>query len=201
MASEFPPSNVTETVKSIADILKRRKETVSVSEAACGGLLSAYLVSVPGASEWFHGGTLVYSLKSRLKLSGWSEEDILNYTGPSEKVVLRLARNLRMDLGSTYVLSETGIAGPVLQLQDKEGKSIYSNEDIGTVFLGIAYPGGEVSTFKKTTSSDRSFNMQEFAKAGLEFFLEELKKLEANESKESDKENVENGHKEKKQKV
>lgn len=201
MASEFPPSNVTETVKSIADILKRRKETVSVSEAACGGLLSAYLVSVPGASEWFHGGTLVYSLKSRLKLSGWSEEDILNYTGPSEKVVLRLARNLRMDLGSTYVLSETGIAGPVLQLQDKEGKSIYSNEDIGTVFLGIAYPGGEVSTFKKTTSSDRSFNMQEFAKAGLEFFLEELKKLEANESKESHKENVENGHKEKKQKV
>ncbi|ODQ60096.1 hypothetical protein WICANDRAFT_16297, partial [Wickerhamomyces anomalus NRRL Y-366-8] len=166
--SEFPPSNVTETVKSIADILKRRKETVSVSEAACGGLLSAYLVSVPGASEWFHGGTLVYSLKSRLKLSGWSEEDILNYTGPSEKVVLRLARNLRMDLGSTYVLSETGIAGPVLQLQDKEGKSIYSNDDIGTVFLGIAYPGGEVSTFKKTTSADRSFNMQEFAKAGLE---------------------------------
>lgn len=203
MASQFPPSSVTDTVRAIAEILKRRKETISVSEAACGGLLSAYLVSVSGASDWFHGGTLVYSLKSRLKLSGWSEEDILNYTGPSEKVVLRLARNLRMDLGSTYVLSESGIAGPVLQLQDNEGKSIYSNEDIGTVYLGIAKPDGEVSTFKKTGSTDRSLNMEEFARVGLEFFLEELKKADSEEQKEKDEEKSvsSNGHIDKKQKV
>lgn len=205
MTTPFPPLSVIDTVRSIAAILKRRKETVAVSEAACGGLLSAYLVSVPGASEWFHGGTLVYSLKSKLKLSGWSEEDILNYTGPSEKVVLRLARNLRMDLGSTYVLSETGIAGPVLQCQDKEDKSLYSNKDIGTVYLGIAYPGGEVSTVKKTASSDRSSNMQEFARFGLDFFLQELEKLEQEEKEKSDEqekaEDAQNGHKDKKQKV
>jgi len=203
MAPQFPPADVTGTVKSIAEILKRRKETISASEAACGGLLSAYLVSVPGASEWFHGGTLVYSLKSRLKLSGWSEEDILNYTGPSEKVVLRLARNLRMDLGSTYVLSETGIAGPVLQLEDKEGQSIYSDEDIGTVYLGVAFPGGEVSTVKKTSFRDRSLNMQEFAKSGLEFFLDVLTKIDAKEAEKDSAEanEVEDDHKDKKQKV
>ncbi|CCH43743.1 putative competence-damage inducible protein [Wickerhamomyces ciferrii] len=211
MSAQFPPSDVTEIVEEIASILIKRGETISVSEAACGGLLSAYLVSVPGASQWFHGGTLVYSLKSRLKLSGWSEEDILNYTGPSEKVVLRLARTLRMDLGSTYVLSETGIAGPVIQAQDETGKSVYTNEDIGTVFLGVASPNGESSTVKRTLSNDRSKNMQEFAKFGLEFILDELKKAEGKDGEKDDNGKDDNekddsktngdSHKDKKQKV
>jgi PncC family amidohydrolase len=175
MAS-FPSEEVSTTVNKIAQILKRRKETVSVSEAACGGLLSAYLVSVPGASQWFHGGTLVYSLKSRLKLSGWSEEDIMNYTGPSEKVALRLARNLRIELGSTYVISETGVAGP---LNQGNNKTLFDDEDVGTVFLGISTPLGEKSKVHKTGSGDRAKNMQEFARCGLQFFLEELESIDS----------------------
>lgn len=179
----FPPESIAETVKEIAEILKRRKETISVSEAACGGLLSAYLVSVPGASNWFHGGTLVYSLKSRLKLSGWSQEDINNYTGPSEKVVLKLARNLRVDLGSTYVLSETGIAGPLIENnKHTESQLLFADKDIGTVYLGVSTPSGEKSkVYKSGNNADRSFNMQEFARVGLEFFLEELKRIENEE--------------------
>jgi PncC family amidohydrolase len=196
----FPPEEVTSTVQRIADILKRREETISVSEAACGGLLSAYLVSVPGASNWFHGGTLVYSLKSRLKLGGWSQEDIDNYTGPSEKVVLRLARNLRIDLGSTYVLSETGIAGPLIQTANKESTKFFADEDIGTVYLGVATPEGEVSKIHKTGNvEDRSSNMQEFAKIGLEFFLTELERIDQSEGKESKHDDTESTKK--KQKV
>ena len=97
MSAEFPPTRAKELVDKISRILKNRDETIAVSEAACGGLLSSYLVSIPGASQWFHGGTLVYSLKSRLKLSGWSQKDIDNYTGPSVDVALRLARNLRLE--------------------------------------------------------------------------------------------------------
>lgn len=182
----FPPESVVETVTEIASLLKKRKETISVSEAACGGLLSAYLVSVPGASRWFHGGTLIYSLKSRLKLGGWSQEDIDSYTGPSEKVVLRLARNLRIDLGSTYVLSETGVAGPLVDPNDPNYQSFFANENIGTVYLGIATPDGEKSKIHKTGNiEDRSFNMQEFARIGLEYFLEELKKIDNKEDEES----------------
>lgn len=194
MSHGFPPDSVSETVSKIAEILKRRNETISVSEAACGGLLSAYLVSVPGASNWFHGGTLVYSLKSRLKLSGWSEEDIMNYTGPSEKVALRLARNLRIELGSTYVISETGIAGPISEDQ----KTVFANEDIGTVYLGISTPQGEKTRIHKTKSGDRASNMQEFAQYGLEFFLEELIRIDKESAGNGDNEEGKDGQRKKK---
>lgn len=189
----FPSQDVAVTVNRIATLLKRRNETVSVSEAACGGLLSAYLVSVPGASQWFHGGTLVYSLKSRLKLSGWSEEDIMSYTGPSEKVALRLARNLRIELGSTYVISETGVAGPVEQQSasdEPSAKPMFANEDIGTVYLGMSTPLGEKTEVHKSGLTDRSQNMQLFAQYGLEFFLKELERIDEEESK-----NLENNSK------
>ncbi|KAH3672397.1 hypothetical protein WICMUC_004233 [Wickerhamomyces mucosus] len=173
----FPPESIIPIVQEISQILISRNETISVSEGACGGLLSAYLVSLQGASDWFQGGTLLYSLNSRLKLSGWSRTDIDNYTGPSEKVALRLARNLRIELGSTYVLSETGIASEAVHKRKEFAGAI------GTVYLGISTPNGEISKVTNTGNEDRQINMQEFAKLGLEFFLEELKKIVENENK------------------
>lgn len=168
---DFPPHEIQTLVGKISSLLIARNETISVAEAACGGLLSAYLISIPGASKFFHGGTLIYSLKSRLKLSGWESQDILNYTGPSEQVVLRLARNLRIELGSTYVLSESGFAGPSLQI---EGSTYGDELEIGTVFLGISGPSGDRSQKCMTECGDRSKNMQLFARLGLEFLLKEL---------------------------
>lgn len=171
----FPPERIGELVEKISELLIERNETLSVSEAACGGLLSAYLVSIPGASRFFQGGTLVYSLKSRLKLSGWDEKDISNYTGPSEKVLLRLARNLRMELGSTYVLSETGFAGPSTVIREYE--NVPHTEDIvGRVYLGISSPNGDRSCIRETGVDERSNNMELFAQYGLEFLLEELER-------------------------
>ncbi|CAN6656046.1 hypothetical protein TRVA0_028S01574 [Trichomonascus vanleenenianus] len=167
LAMEFPPSEVKPVVARIAEILNERKETIAIAEAACGGLISAYLVSVPGASSWYHGGTLTYSLKSRLKLSGWSEQEVQSYTGPSEPVAQRLARNLKLELGSTYALSETGWAGPTAD----------DNSEIGTVYFAIATPKGEVSIHASTGSSSREANMAEFALRALRFLQNYLEKL------------------------
>lgn len=168
---DFPPQRAVELVTKISEILKQRHETIAVSEAACGGLLSSYLVSVPGASEWFYGGTLVYSLKSRLKLSGWDTKDIENYTGPSTKVALRLARNLRLELGATYTLSETGYASesPFSMGNDPDAAS-----KTGMVYFGISGPDKDISKVYKTGTKDRCENMQLFALNGLEFLLQEL---------------------------
>lgn len=169
----FPPPDVKLLVEEIASILRSRNQTVAISEAACGGLLSAYLVTVPGASNFYIGGKLVYSLKQRLKLSGSTDEEIINYMGPSELVALKLARTTKYELGSTYVLSETGFAGPStdLHLLTK-----LANAEVGTVYLGLSGPSGDVSCFRETKSKDRSVNMTEFARLGLVFLLEELMK-------------------------
>lgn len=189
----FPPPEITDIVLEIASILRSKNQTLAISEAACGGLISAYIVSVPGASDFYIGGKLLYSLKQRLKLSGWSDEEIANYMGPSEQVALKLARTARYELGSTYVLSETGFAGPSTDLhlsnRRKEGTSLTddakkSNSDdystvapnVGTVFLGFTGPTGDFSTEKEFGNQDRSKNMTDFAKFALEFLLEQLRK-------------------------
>lgn len=179
---EFPPRDVREVVSKIAEILRRRNQTLAVSEAACGGLLSAYLVSVPGASDFYIGGKLVYSLRQRLKLSGWSDSEISTYTGPSEQVALKLARTTKYELGSTYVLSETGFAGPTTNLHlETERLRDSSNKDVevGVVYLGLYGPSGELSTNHHTHSTDRAENMVEFARLGLQFLLKLLQEQSA----------------------
>ncbi|AAS52785.1 AER101Wp [Eremothecium gossypii ATCC 10895] len=166
VSTDFPPPRARQLVEEVARELCARGATVAVSEAACGGLLSSFLVSVPGASRWFHGGTLVYSLKSRLKLSGWSQADIASYTGPSPAVALRLARNLRFELGATYVLSETGYASAATP----------ADPPAGTAHFGVAGPAGDASWTYVSGCADRRANMQLFAERGLECLLEMIRR-------------------------
>ncbi|CUM67809.1 uncharacterized protein PRCAT00005515001 [Priceomyces carsonii] len=172
---EFPAADVQVLVTQIADILRARNETLAISEAACGGLLSAYIVSVPGASDFYIGGKLLYLLKQRLKLSGWSETDIADYMGPSEQVALKLARTTKYELGSTYVLSETGFAGPSADLHLLVTPG---SDEIGKVYLGLSGPNGESSCSRNTNCRIRSQNMTQFAKMGLEFLLDELRDID-----------------------
>lgn len=173
---EFPSQDIKDLVTKISQRLRERGETLAISEAACGGLISACLVSMPGASDFYIGGKLVYSLKQRLKLSGWSDKDIDNYMGPSEQVALRLARTTKYELGSTYVLSETGFAGPTANLH--LNKFDDNLQKVGTVYLGLSGPRGEASCTRNTGSIERSQNMVSFAKMGLEFLLEQLQETE-----------------------
>lgn len=134
-------------------------------------MLLAYLVSVPGASDFYIGGKLVYSVKQRLRLSGWSDSEIAAYVGPLEHVALKLARTTRYELGSTYVLSETGFAGPSTDLHLAHPNSPV---DVGTVYLGLSGSQYETCCTRQTGSSDRLTNMAEFARMGLQFFLDQL---------------------------
>lgn len=176
---DFPPKHIQTLVLEIAELLRARNHTLAISEAACGGLISAYLVSVPGASDFFLGGKLVYSLKQRLKLSGLGDDDIASYMGPLDHVVLRLARTARYELGATYVLSESGFAGPTTDLhlrQDNDKGKVA----VGTVYLGVSGPSGDVSCRRETGSNVRAQNMEQFAQLGLELLLKTLKDAESN---------------------
>ncbi|CAK9438511.1 uncharacterized protein LODBEIA_P27350 [Lodderomyces beijingensis] len=182
----FPPEDISVTVSKIAEILRSRNQTLAISEAACGGLISAYIVSVPGASDFYIGGKLLYSLKQRLKLSGWSQDEIANYMGPSEEVALKLARTAKYELGSTFVLSETGFAGPTMDLHlndDDDGNDEEQVRDtrpslVGHVFIGFTGPRGDSSTSVETGIHNRAQNMSQFAKFALEFLLDQLQKDE-----------------------
>ena len=76
----FPPAPLRPLVSKIASILTERKQSVAVAETACGGLISAALLSVPGASTYYKGGLTLYTLPSRIAYAGWTEESLKGYS-------------------------------------------------------------------------------------------------------------------------
>lgn len=144
------------------ELLLSHGHTLALSEGACGGLLSAALVAHEGASRFFDGTRMIYSLKSRLRLSGWDRERINEYTGPCVESAQRLARTLRMEFGSPWVLCETGYAGP-------------HDAGTGKAFFAVIDPQGRVRVREVDTGlKDRVANMFAFAQAAVDFLGESL---------------------------
>ncbi|HXV00768.1 MAG TPA: CinA family protein, partial [Caulobacteraceae bacterium] len=81
--------------EAIAERLKGRGQTVAVAESSSGGLISAALLAVPGASAYFLGGGVIYTGKARMALLGLRREDVAGMRSSSEPYALLLARTAR----------------------------------------------------------------------------------------------------------
>ena len=148
----------------VAALLKERGETVAVSESAAGGIVSAALLSIAGASSYFVGGGVIYTRDARRGLLGFGEEQA-TMQGASEEYALLCARTIREKLGTTWGIGESGAAGPT--------GSRYGY-DAGHVALGVAGPT-EKALIIETGSPDREANMWAFAQGALDLLAEALK--------------------------
>lgn len=146
------------------DLLKRRGETIAVAESSSGGLISAALLAVPGASAYYRGGGVIYTAKARAALLGLSREDVEGVRSASEPYARILAIRARDHLGADWAVSETGAAGP-------SGNPY--GDAAGHTCLAIAGPIERVTTLD-TGLSDRVANMRLFAKAALTLLVEAL---------------------------
>ncbi|MGH6957664.1 MAG: CinA family protein [Caulobacteraceae bacterium] len=144
--------------EAIAERLKARKETVAVAESSSGGLISAALLAVPGASAYFVGGAVVYTGKARMALMGLRREDVAGMRSASEPYALLLARTARENLGAVWGLSETGAAGPT-------GNGY--GDAAGHTCMAVSGPV-EMALTLETGGGDRAANMEAFARAALE---------------------------------
>jgi len=106
MSDSFPPPALRQAAEDVASLLRERKETISVAETAAGGLVSAALLSTPGASRIYKGGLTLYTLDSRIAFAGWTQANIDNYDGPTPKLVEGLASSVRETLKSNYTVGE-----------------------------------------------------------------------------------------------
>ena len=96
----------------VAALLKARGETIAVAESSTGGLVSAALLAVPGASAYFQGGAVVYTRKARTALLAITESDMAGIRSASEPYAALLAHTVRTRFATTWGLAETGAAGP-----------------------------------------------------------------------------------------
>jgi PncC family amidohydrolase len=142
----------------LGDRLKARGDTVAVAESSAGGLISAALLAVPGASKYFLGGAVVYTPKARVMLMEIPREALAGMRSASEPYALLLARTARERFGATWGLSETGAAGPA-------GNGY--GDAPGHTCIAVSGPVDMALTIE-TGEADRLGNMYAFAAAALQ---------------------------------
>lgn len=144
--------------------LKARAQTLAIAESSAGGLISAALLAVPGASAYFLGGAVVYTVAARGALLGISKDQLAGIRPSTEPYARLLARAVRDKLGADWALSETGAAGPVgNRYGDLAGHACFA----------VAGAAEAVITLE-TGESDREVNMRAFACGALELLLRQL---------------------------
>jgi PncC family amidohydrolase len=152
------------TAEQIAAQLVARKETVAVAESSTGGLISASLLAVPGASAYFLGGAVVYTRDARRLLADIPDEAMKGIRSASEPYAQLLASQIRGRFSTHWGLSETGATGPTgNRYGDAAGHSC----------MAVAGPASSVITLE-TVSADRLANMHAFASRALNLLLENL---------------------------
>jgi nicotinamide-nucleotide amidase len=137
----------------VGELLKERGQTIAVAESSAGGVISAALVAVPGASAYYIGGGVIYTPKGRATLLGITKEEMAGIRSASEPFAMLLARRARTNLGATWGLSETGASGPT--------GNRYGDAP-GHACIAVSGPVDAVITVE-TASAEREANMWEFA--------------------------------------
>jgi PncC family amidohydrolase len=155
----------------VAGLLIQRKETIAVSESSTGGLITAALLAVPGASAYCVGGVVLYTRQAWHALAGFDEALLRGARSATEDNALVRAELARTGFGATWGLGETGAAGPT---GNRYG------DPAGHTCIAVVGPS-QSSITVSTGRSERLENMHAFAAAALEHLEEMLKRKPGSE--------------------
>jgi PncC family amidohydrolase len=145
--------------------LVERGETIGVAEGSCGGLVSAALLAVPGASAYYRGGAVVYTghaVRGLIAPAGLDPPDPMR--GASEPFVRYLAESISVSLRATWGIGEGGATGP--------SGNPYGDPP-GHCWVAVFGPV-TATQHVLTGDDDRRANMTAFATAALELLASTL---------------------------
>ena len=145
----------------VAAALVARQATLAVAEASTGGLISAALLAVPGASAFYLGGSVIYTPRARHRLLGLRREDVRGLKSASEPYAALVAETVRRQFSATWGLSESGATGP-------NGNPY--GDPAGHSCFAVAGSTARAATLE-TGNGDRWGNMVAFSMAALGLLL------------------------------
>ncbi len=115
----------------VGDLLRSENFTLSIAESCTGGLIGHRITNVPGSSDYFKLGVVVYSNEVKESVLGVDRELLVRFGAVSEQVARAMCEGVKK-LGEThYSVATTGIAGPTGGTPDKP---------VGTVYIAISGP-------------------------------------------------------------
>lgn len=151
------PPGLDELGKNVGQLLAGKRQTVAVAESSTGGLISAALLAVPGASNYFRAGSVVYTRQAWTALLR-SSIDIAGSKPLSEATALHLAKTIRTQLDTTWGVGEIGAAGPT---------GTRYGDPAGLSCIAVVGPNFAKSLTIKTDQDNRVANMWAFTQAAL----------------------------------
>ena len=126
-----------ETIEvSIGQLLKEKKQTISITESCTGGSICKRITAIPGASNYFMGGIIAYNAAIKVNELGVKKYLIDEFSVVSSEVAEAMALGIQQKYQTTFAIATTGNAGPTTDITDTT---------VGTVFIAIATPSGVYS--------------------------------------------------------
>ncbi len=144
--------------------LRENQYSVSVAESITGGYISHLITSVAGASEYYMGGIVTYSNKSKIDLLNVQESSISEEGAVSKIVVEQMALGVQKKFNTTFGIATSGIAGPTGGTGTKP---------VGTTWIAIASPH-EVISHKFLFGENRERNIMRAAINALNLLRNEI---------------------------
>lgn len=114
--------------QTLIKFLASNKLKIATAESCTGGLVSASIVNVSGASKVFYEGVVTYSNEAKMRRLGVQESTLENFGAVSAQTAEEMAGGL-ICRDVDVAVSTTGIAGPTGGTEEKP---------VGLVYIGIA---------------------------------------------------------------
>ena len=162
MATDINPP---EAGNQILEILSRDGKTLVTAESCTGGMLAAALTAIPGASQAFYGGYVVYANEAKSRLIGVQPRLIEDYGAVSNQVARAMADGARNTAHADFAVAVTGIAGPA-------GGS--ERKPVGLVYVSVSSELGTVVIEYRFGDLGREAIRQASVEAALKLLLEVL---------------------------
>jgi PncC family amidohydrolase len=119
----------------LLDLCRKKGITLSTAESCTGGYISSCITDIPGSSDSYIGGVIVYSNELKQTLLGVKEETLEEYGAVSRECAAEMVSGLFVLVDPDISLSVTGIAGPGGGSPEKP---------VGTVFIGVGTREGPI---------------------------------------------------------
>ena len=128
------PSILVEKAREVVEANRAAGRMVTVAESCTGGLVSAALTEIPGASEMFFGGFVTYSNEAKTRRLGVGSDVIETFGAVSIATAWSMARGALAASDADVAVAITGVAGP-------DGGT--PSKPVGTVVFALAEKGAD----------------------------------------------------------